>query len=483
MTPDAQIAALTAENAALRAQVSELPALREQVVVLLARVQDLEARLAKDSHNSGKPPSSDGVRRKPKSLRQRSGKKAGGQLGHRGETLHLVATPDVVVAHRPVVCAHCQTPLATDAPVVLRERRQVHELPPQRLAVTEHQALHVRCPQCHAVSVGTFPAEVPSRAQYGPRLRALAVYLVEAQFVPLGRTQQVLADLFGLRLGRGTLVHWIQQAARTLAPVEERIKAALRGAPVLHCDETGVRRGGRLAWAHVASTARLTHYAIHAKRGAEATGAIGILPDFGGVSVHDGWVGYRAYTHCRHALCNVHHLRELTFLEEEYHQAWAGELKALLRQMRTATEQARAQGQRQLPLAQRIPLLARYRELLAAGLAANPPPPAPQRLPGQRGRLPQSPARNLLERFLLGQEEVLAFLDDLAIPFDNNQAERDLRGLKVQQKVSGCFRSDEGAAAFACLRGYVATLRKQGQALLAALETVFADRPLYPAFA
>ncbi len=427
------------------------------------------------------PPSSDGLRRKTKSLRKPSGKKSGGQLGHRGQTLHLVASPDAVVVPRPVECASCGTAL-DDGQVVAQERRQVHELPPVRLVVTEHQGLHVRCPSCGQVSAGTFPADVPSRVQYGPHLRALAVYLVETQFVPFGRTQQLLSDLLGVRLARGTVVGWVQQAARTLAPVDAAITAALVRAPVLHHDETGVRRGGRLAWAHVASTGRLTHYAIHTQRGAAATDAIGILPHFTGVSVHDGWVGYRAYTACRHALCNVHHLRELTLLHEEYHQTWAGELKDLLRQMRDTATSAREQSRTEVPPAQRDPLVARYRDLLATGLAAN-PPPVTSRRPGQRGRLKQSPARNLLERLLLGHDQVLAFLDDLAIPFDNNQAERDLRGLKVQQKVSGCFRSETGAAAFACLRSYLATLRKQGQALLAALETVFAGRPLYPTFA
>jgi transposase len=316
MTPDARIAELEAENAALREQVRELPVLREQVAVLAAQVQELRARLAKDSHNSGKPPSSDGLRRTPKSLRQRSGKKPGGQLGHRGETLHLIATPDAVVEHRPAVCPQCQASLdAESAAVVLHERRQVWELPPVRLHVTEHRALHVRCPTCATVSVGAFPPEAPSRAQYGPRLRALAVYLVQAQCVPLGRVQQLLADLAGGRLARGARVGWVQQAARTLEPVAQQLTEALQRVPVLHNDETGVRRGGRLAWAHVASTSRLSHYAIHAKRGREATDAIGILPDFAGVSVHDGFASYRAYTACRHARCNVHHLRELTFVE------------------------------------------------------------------------------------------------------------------------------------------------------------------------
>lgn len=473
MSSEERIAQLEAENATLR----------EQVVGLLARVRELEGRLAQDSHNSSKPPSSDGLARRPhktKSLRQRSGKKPGGQLGHRGQTLRLVATPDAVVEHRPAVCGECQTPLPEDAPVLVRERRQVRDLPPVRLVVTEHQALHVRCPACRQVSVGAFPEEAPSRAQYGPGVRALAIYLVSEQLLPLGRVQQVLNDLAGVALARGSLVGWVRQAARVLEPVEQHIKDGLRRARVRHHDETGVRRAGRLAWAHVACTDRLTHYAIHAQRGQAATDAIGLLPGYEGVSVHDGWAAYRAYTTCRHALCNVHHQRELTFLEEVHHQAWAKDLKDLLHTMHAATDAARRQGWSQLPRSQRDAFVARYRALLAAGLAANPPPQT-RRRPGQRGRLAQSPARNLLARLLLQEDQVLAFLDDLTIPFDNNQAERDLRGLKMQQKVSGCFRSDGGADAFARIRGYLSTLRKQGHARLAALQAVFTGAPFYPA--
>ena len=478
MRLDERIAELEAENARQR----------EQITALLARVHDLEARLSKDSHNSSKPPSSDGLKRqlpRTRSLRRKSGKKPGGQLGHPGETLHLVADPDAIVEHRPTVCSACQTPLAgeaqSEAPlVVARERRQVQDLPPIRLHVTEHQALHVRCPACQQVTAGVFPAAAPSRAQYGPRLRALAVYLVAQQFVPYARTRDLLADACGARLSVGTLVEWVQQSAETLEPVEAELKVALHCAPVLHSDETGVRRGGRLAWAHVASTVQLTHYAIHAKRGAEATEAMGILPGYRGVSVHDGWKAYQAHTACRHALCNVHHLRELTFVEEQEQQPWAKDLKALLLEMRMAAEYARAQGLACLPATQRTDFRARYERILRTGHAANPPPP--QR-PKQRGRVKQSATRNLLERLWLGQEQVLAFLDDLTIPFDNNQAERDLRMLKTQQKVSGCFRSAAGSDAFARLRSYLSTLRKQGVELLNALQTLFTDTPLYPAFA
>ncbi len=478
MAAEDRIADLEAENRRLRAENATL---QEQMTRLLERVTVLEGRLAKDSHNSSKPPSSDGLRRKPKSLRQKSGKRPGGQLGHRGTTLRLQATPDVVVEHRPRCCQHCQAPLDVAAPAVLRERRQVQDLPLLRLVVTEHQALHVRCPACQQVTVGVFPAEAPSRAQYGPHVRALAVYLSEEQLVPLGRVQALLSDLFAVQVGRGSLVAWVQQAATLLAPVEEQIKAALRQAPVLHLDETGVRRGGQLAWAHVASTARLTHYAIHSKRGSMATDAIGILPGFHGVSIHDGWAPYQTYTDCRHALCNVHHLRELTFLEEEEHQVWAKGLKELLLAMRGATEQVRTQGRLAVPEAQRTAFHRQYRALLACGRRANPPPDIPR--PKQRGRLAQSATRNLLERLTLHEDQVLAFLDDLTIPFDNNQAERDLRSFKVQQKISGCFRSDPGALAYARIRGYLATMRKQGRALLAALKTVFTGHPLAPEFA
>jgi transposase len=298
MTPEDRIAQLEAENGRQR----------EQIVVLVARVQELEARLAKDSHNSSKPPASDGLARKTKSLRKRSGKKPGGQLGHRGQTLRLVATPDVVAEHRPAVCAACQMPLDGQTLVVLRERRQVQELPPLRLRITEHQALHVQCPSCRTVSVGAFVHEAPSRAQYGPRLRALAVYLVEQQLVPYARVRAFLGDLFGASLSAGTLVQWIQRAAQALEPVETSLKQALQRVPVLHSDETGVRCAGTLAWAHVASTSQLTHYAIHSKRGSEATEAIGILPQFTGVSVHDirharGLLGSRdeiCWLRCRH---------------------------------------------------------------------------------------------------------------------------------------------------------------------------------------
>ncbi len=348
----------------------------------------------------------------------------------------------------------------------------MRDLPPVRLVIREHRALHVRCPACQAVAVGAFPAEAPSRAQYGPRLRALAVYLVEQQLIPYARGRERVAELVGAPVSLGTLTRWVQQGAQTLKPVEEAIKAALQRAPVLHCDETGVRLAGTLAWSQVASTSRLTHYAIHPKRGTEATDASGILPGYRGGSVHDGWKPYRelpprAVQHPPAARADL-----------PGGGVPPADLKGLLLAMKAAVEQARRRGAPVLPAAERRAFVARYDQGLAAGLAANPPLARGVR---RRGRIKQSPARNLLERLLLGKPEVLAFRDDLTIPFDTTQAEQDLRMLTVQQKIAGSCRADSGADAFARIRGYCASLRKQGVALFSALETVFTGQPLSPA--
>jgi transposase len=471
MTPDDRIAELEA----LVAQ------LREQLTVLLAENQALRERVAKDSHNSHKPPTSDGLQRRPRSQRQKSGRTSGGQLGHPGQTLALVDTPDEVVTHQPTQCPQCQAALEGVPPQAL-ERRQVLDLPPVRLQVREHRAAHVRCPACGGLAVAAFPAEVPSRIPYGPRLRALVVYLVEQQLVPYARVREFVTDLFGQSLSVGSLVSMVQQCAQALAPVEAALKAEAQAAPVLHNDETGVRVAGKLRWVHVSSTPTLTHFGVHAQRGSAATDAIGILPGFHGVSVHDGWKPYRTYLQCRHALCNVHHLRELTFVDEELHQPWAGALKALLHEMKAAVATARANSLTRLPPSLRHDLQTRYEALLLAGLAANPPPPHPPPAEGRRrGRRKQSPVRNLLERLWLGQAEVLAFLDDFTIPFDNNQAEQDLRMVKVQQKVSGCFRADAGADAYCRIRSFLSTLRKRKHTLLQALQTAFTGRSLIPA--
>jgi transposase len=278
MTAEDVIAQLQAENADLRVQVQ----------ALLARVQELEGRLAKDSHTSSKPPSSDGLRRKTRSLRQRSGKKPGGQPGHRGSTLPLVARPDQVVTYQPVMCSTCQTPLV-GMPVERVERRQVCDLPPVRLVVTEHRSERVRCPHCHTLTPAVFPVGVEAPAQYGPRVRALAVYLSQEQLVPFARVRAVLSEVIGCPLSVGTVVSLVQRCAAALEAHETATQAVLQAASVLHTDETPVRVNGQWQYVQVCCTDQLTHFGVHPQRGATATEAIGILPQFEGTAIHDGW--------------------------------------------------------------------------------------------------------------------------------------------------------------------------------------------------
>lgn len=453
-------------------------ALREMVALLQQQVKQLQDQVSKTSRNSHLPPSSDRFARQPKSLRKSSGKKPGGQTGHEGNTLYMQADPDEVVLHQVATCQHCQQDLQEQASLSL-ERRQVIDLPPKRTYVVEHQGESKWCPTCRQISRASFPQGVVAPVQYGAAFAATAVYLVTQQFLPTERACELMHDLLGHSMSTGTLQTLLQRCATNLLPVEEHIKDALRAAEVLHNDESGCYVMGQRHWVHVSSTTTLTHYACHRKRGREAVDAIGILPAFGGVSVHDGWQSYQGYL-CEHALCNVHHLRELTFLAEQQQQGWAQALKDLLLSMKAHADHAKAHGHACLDPPIFEQLLKQYQELLEQGEELNPVElTSPQT---QRGKVKQSAARNLLNRLRTHQDAVLRFLSDFHVPFDNSQAERDIRMLKVQQKISGCFRSLLGAQAFCRIRGYLSTLRKQGIHVLTALEMACAGRPVLPSF-
>jgi transposase len=482
MTAEEEVVYLRQEKSLLQEQLAQrdelIAQMQHELVRLREQMHALQEQLKKDSHNSHLPPSSDRFHRQPKSLRKSSGKKPGGQAGHPGSTLMLSPTPDQVIVHPVEVCQHCQRDLREVESLAV-ERRQVLDLPPKRIVVIEHQAEAKCCPTCQQISAASFPLDVRAPVQYGAALGAVGVYLVEQQLLPYERACEVIEDLLGPAMSVGTLAGLVERCAEQLAPVEQQIKAALSRAQVLHQDETGLYVAGKRHWMHVSATEQLTHYAVHPKRGKEALDAIGILADFAGVSVHDGWGSYWQFL-CQHAGCNVHHLRELTFLEEEQRQAWAAEMKELLLDLKAAVEQARAQGRTCLHPLEVADWKARYAALLADGYQTNPPDPPP--VTSKKGRRKQSAARNLLDRLSKHQEAVLLFLDNFAVPFDNSLAERDLRMVKVQQKVSGCFRSEAFAQAFCRIRGYLSTLRKQGLPVLAALEQTLVGHPVSPAF-
>jgi transposase len=460
---------------ALQVQVADLQA---QKAHLAARVQALEARLALDSHNSSQPPASDrpGGKPRPKSLRAPSGRKPGGQPGHVGATLRQIEAPDEVRVHAPSSCRACGRSLE-QVPALRRERRQVVDLPPVRARVVEHQAETKRCPGCGAETSGAFPQGVEAPAQYGPGVATLGVYLNQAQLLPLERTGEVLAEVFGCPLAERTLERAVGTCHAQLAAAEAAIKRGVAGAQVAHFDETGLKLGGQGAWLHVASTPRLTFYASHPQRGREALDALGVLPAFRGRAVHDGLASYWQYGHCAHALRGAHHLRELTFIEEQLGQPWAKDLKDVLLESKRAVDAARAQGLDALAADVKRALERRYDAALAAGEQAN-PPPAPT---GKRGRPKRGKAGSLVDRLREHQGATLAFMEDFALPFDNNQAERDLRMTKVRQKISGCFRATTGAERFCRIRGYISTLRKQRMPVLYALGQAIRGNPPMPA--
>jgi transposase len=479
MTVEDELLELRQQNSLLLEQVKQIPVLQEIINQLSEQVKRLQEQIAKDSHNSSLPPSSDRFSRQRtcKSLRTQSGKKAGGQPGQQGHTLQMSALPDEIVALPTVIqCQHCQCDLSELA-VKTVERRQVIDMPPP-LQVTQYEGQWKQCPEGQGYTLSVFPAGVSAPVQYGPRIGAMAVYLTTQHLLPRGRTAEVLRDLAGAQMSEGTLTTLIKRTSHLLKPSEQQIKTALRQARVIHQDETGLSVMGKRIWMHVTCTRTLTHYCAHVSRGHDALDEIGILAHFAGTSVHDAWKAYLLYG-CQHSLGCVHILREVTLLSQDMGLWWAHRMVVLLMSMKNATDQARTPAQRHLPQEEVCIVPMQFLALLNQGDQVHLRAPT---TPGKRGQAKQHPARNVLDRLRQHQDAVLAFWHDLDVPFDNNLAERDVRMVKVQQKVSGTFRSDEGAISFCRIRGYLSSWRKQGLPLFAALEATLRGQPLLPSF-
>ena len=452
-----------------------------QMGVMQERIKYLEGRLALNSKNSSKPPSSDGLSKPaPKSLRTPGGKPNGGQRGHSGNTLRQSAHVDETIVHG--VGSHCSTCHLELHEHTVAETRQVFELPELRLRTIAHQQIRSTC-TCGAVHLGAWPSGVNAAAQYGASVKAMAVHLNQYHLVPLARTAALMQDLYGAGLSQASIQSFAQEAAFALKPTVQAIAQAVQGSAIVNADETGIRIRGELHWLHCAVTKTLTWLAPHAKRGTLAFEALGLLMGFKGVLVHDGLISYKGLE-CTHSLCNAHHMRELVYVHEQEGEriwdSWAQEMIDLLLQ---ALKEVDLVGG-PLSLERQAWFEGQWSQLLQRGEEFNPPK---QRTGtsqdadlGKRGRLKQSKAVNLLKRLREHRQDVWRFMREDGVPFTNNLAEQALRMAKVKQKISGCFRTTHGADTFFKIRSYLATMHKQNANLFDCLVSVFNRQTIQP---
>lgn len=443
-----------------------------KIAHLEAHIKTLEDQLSQNSKNSSKPPSSDGYQKpSPKSLRSRTRRKRGGQKGHRGSNLKMSSSPDNIIIHQAQHCRHCHQDLH-NATLVDISVRQVYDIPPLRMEVSEHRVLTKRC-SCGCLNQGTFPPDVTHYVQYGANIKTLLTYLQDYQLLPYGRCAELVDDLFEHQISPGTLYNIRKHTFEQLADFEHNLELFLCAATLAGFDETGLRVVAKLHWLHSCSTQHCVHYQVHEKRGSQAMDDIGILPQFQGIAVHDFWKSYYQYA-CKHGLCNAHILRELIFIKERFEQDWAQQLIDLLLNMKQARQRAIDQNKSQLSQQTLRKYRKRYENIVQIGIQQNPLSNAPPQK-AKRGRKPKSKPRNLLERLDKYADDILRFFYDFTVPFDNNFSERDLRMMKVKLKISGCFRSLNGAKYFARIRSYIGTARKQGINAFEAIRSLFTD--------
>lgn len=448
-----------------------------QLQEISKRLEELENHKAKNSKNSHQPPSRDGFGKQTKSLRKKSERKVGGQEGHEGHNLRWQETADIVIKYEVVRCQVCGYDLSKVEGEVFA-KRQVHDLPRIKVQVTEHQIEKKHCPHCDLVRESKLPPSVEHWVQYGENIKGLITYLNQYQLIPSQRIQELMKEVFGCEIGQGTIYNLVQKCHQVLEPVEAKIKEQIQESAVTQFDETGTKVNGKGLWLHVSSTENHTHYQVHEKRGQAAMDAIGILPNYRGKAVHDGFKSYNQYQ-CSHYLCNAHHLRELTFIHERFNQTWAEEMIDLLCTINDAVKQAKLANQTALEPSKITTFELQFQQIIDRGYIANPAPVLNPNTPKTRGRPKRPKPLNLILRLDLQREQVLGFMYDFVVPFDNNLAERDIRMTKLKLKTSGCFRSLKGANAFARIRGYISTLRKQGLHILDALTNLFRGNPLF----
>lgn len=439
----------------------------ETIDALSERIKELEAQIHQNSRNSSRPPSSDGPKKPRHRPKGKSGKKRGGQAGHKGTTLKMVASEEAQIEnHYPSSCSGCGIDLSKQ-PSMGYDRRQVFDIPPIKIQVTEHRAHRACCSCCGEFTQGAFPAAATNNAVYGPNLRTFASYCLSYQLLPFGRTAELLSDFLGQPISQGTLDNMLSEACSGLDKFAQQVVQRLQQEQVVGFDETGMRAQGQ-AYAHVASGSAHTFFFL-GKRDYATMDQMGILPAFKGIAVHDRYANYFGYD-CQHSLCNAHLLRNLQAVIDQHNDYWAGQLQQLLRSINKAVKRAKAQGKEAFSASHCAQYRQRYMTWVEQGLSLHPAVEAAQ---GSKGPPKQSKTHNLLIALYNYADEVLRFLYDFRVPFDNNRAERDIRMLKVKMKISGFFHSIETGNRFLRIRAYLSTAAKQGYSAFEALKLLF----------
>ena len=430
------------------------------ILALAPKVAELEARVNMNSSNSSKPPSSDQWK-KPPSSREKSGKKPGAQLGHKGHGLKIESDPDEIVELKPTVCKECDADICEAEGTVIDSRYKIDiEV---RTIITRYEQIKVVCPVCENINTGKFPDDITSRTQYGEGVRAISVLFTNYAMVGYDKTQKILNDVFNVPIRASTVANHVKSFAKKSESVLNEIAQRLKSSAVLHLDETGIRVNGKKHWLHTASNKEATYNTVHPNRGQAGTDDNGILKEFTGTAVHDCWISYFRYDNCVHALCNAHLLRELQGVIDNTGQCWASQMQVLLLKMKKVVACYKDNGKEDLSAYYDKKFAESFAQIVKLGEEEN---------PLQDGQKKRSKARCLLDRFITYQAEICRFTEDFAVPFDNNQAERDIRNTKVKQKVSGCFRSNEGAKNFGGISSVIGTAIKQGLSVFNAVSGI-----------
>lgn len=472
----AQIDFLTKQNSELTAAVDIM---NQTIAGLNQTIQELKEQLNKNSKNSSRPPSSDGLKKpavnKNKSLREPSGKKQGAQEGHDGVHLSVISDPDHIENHMHSDCTGCPHRAECLSRACIKETR--HEVDTVvTVDITAHNAVEVReCPLHGGIKTGSFPENIKATVQYGKNLQAMVVAFNTVGAVSINRTHEILTSVFNIPLATGTIKNMVTRCAESLKGTYERIRLTMVSLGLLHCDETGSRIDGKTCWVHVASDQNYTYLTINQKRGQIGMDAAGVLPHAHGIIVHDCWGSYWKYQDVTHAICCAHLLRELNgVIENHPEQTWAVRFKKLLLDMKKVRDKALLSDKDEVSYYHRHKFDQEYDAIIKTAYEENPIPETPAK---KRGRKKKSKVLNLICRLDNYKESVCLFIKNLCVPFDNNQAERDLRMVKVKTKVSGCFRSEEGAQEYLTIMSYIGSARKHGVNAFTAIHEALNGNP------